>query len=79
MFFDATAPFDERETLRQFDRDLLPVLKREGPRIGEHAMAGDLAAENIIRRYGIFCAWKDPVNLAMLQNQLRTWLKLKAQ
>lgn len=75
MFFRADQSFDSSETLRQFRRDLLPVLTRYGPEIGERAMQGDEDAELLVRRYAIFQAWLDPVNLALLQRQMQRYLK----
>ncbi len=71
--FDPTAEWDESECLRVFNLELLPWLTSHGPEIGERAMQGDLEAENLIRRYGIFCEWKDPENLKLLRNQAKAY------
>jgi len=75
MMFDPTAPYDYEEVKRVFNRDVLPVLKTHGPEIGEKAMQGDGLAEQVIRRYAIWCSWLDPVNLKMLENLIHRWLK----
>ena len=65
--------FDDRETMRVFHVELEPWLKHNGPKIGDKAMQGDLEAENLIRRYAVFVAWKDPENLKLLRSQMKNY------
>ena len=71
--FDPTLEYDEGEVMRIFNLELLPWLTTHGPDIGERAMQGDLEAENLIRRYSIFTAWKDPENLRLLIAQSKAY------
>ena len=73
--FDPMAEFDREAVFSRFENGVLPDLKRFGPEIGEKAMQGDLAAENVIRRYAVFLEWRDPFNLGLLENLTRNWLK----
>lgn len=41
----------ERLTIERFEDQVVPFVVRHGSKIGEMAMAGDLDAEEVIRRY----------------------------
>ena len=75
--FNPTEPYDFKRVQERFERDVLPVLKRYGPEMGEKAMQGDTLAEQIIRRYHIWLAWIDPFNLKFLETLIHKWLKQK--
>lgn len=42
---------EERQTIARFEDEVVPYLQRRGQKVGEMAMAGDLDAEEVIRRY----------------------------
>ena len=73
--FDPIEPFDEKETLRVFHVELMPIFSKHGSEIGERAMRGDCLAEQIIRRYHIFASWLDPYNLKLLMRVTKQWLE----
>jgi hypothetical protein len=77
--FDPNAEFDREAVRARFEAGVLPDLKRFGPEMGERAMQGDVLAEGVIRRYAIYAAWEDPVNLGMLEWQTRNWLKRREE
>lgn len=79
MIFDPIAEFDREAVRARFESGVLPDLKRFGPEIGERAIQGDLLAEGVIRRYAIYEAWEDPVNLGLLEMQTRNWLKRREE
>lgn len=41
----------EKPTIERFENDVLPYIRKHGPRIGESAMQGDLDAREVILRY----------------------------
>jgi hypothetical protein len=45
---------EERPIIEVFERDVVPYVEKNGGRIGEMAMRGDLDAEEVIRRYNQF-------------------------
>lgn len=77
--WNPTEPFDDKEVIRRFNLEALPVLKVRGSEIGEKAMQGDVLAEDVIRRYNLFQAWLDPFNLNFLEVRLKEWLKKNTQ
>lgn len=44
----------ERHVIERFEDEIVPYLATHGPAIGERAMSGDLACEEVIRRYRQF-------------------------
>lgn len=64
---------EEEAVLDEFNRDYLAWVKRHGPEIGEQAMRGDLAAENVILRYNAFRGWLTDWALAGLHDAIVQW------
>lgn len=67
---------EERPTIERFESDVIPFVSKNGGRIGDAAMKGDLDAEEVIRRYNQFVsgmphlrAW----NLKLLIAVLKRW------
>ena len=67
---------EERPTVEQFERDVLPYIEKHGGRIGETAMQGDEDATEAINRYRLFVegmAHLRPHNLKLLIGALKRW------
>lgn len=67
---------EERPTIERFESDVLPFIEKNGGRIGEKAMQGDLVAEEVIRRYNQFLNGMPemrPWNLKLLIGVLKRW------
>jgi hypothetical protein len=45
---------EERPVVEKFENEIVPYVEKNGGRIGESAMQGDLDAEEVIRRYSQF-------------------------
>lgn len=66
----------ERPMIEKFEDEIIPYMEREGPRIGEFAMSGDLNATEIINRYRLFCEGVPemrPANYKLLVKALKHW------
>jgi hypothetical protein len=46
---------EEKPTIEMFERDVLPFINKNGGYIGESAMQGNADAEEVIKRYNMFC------------------------
>lgn len=67
---------EERPVVEQFERDVVPFVERNGGRIGESAMHGDLDAEEVIRRYNLFINGMPHLrttNLRIMIEALKRW------
>ena len=67
---------EERQTIERFELDVMPFVEKNGGRIGECAMRGDLDATEVIRRYNQFCSGMPHLrewNLKILIGALKRW------
>lgn len=67
---------EERPTIEQFERDVVPYVEKNGGRIGEAAMRGDLDATEAVRRYHQFVNGMPHLrraNLAACIGALKRW------
>lgn len=67
---------EERPTIERFEADVIPFVTKNGSRIGDAAMKGDLVAEEVIRRYNQFVNGMPdlrPKNLKLLIAVLKRW------
>ncbi len=67
---------EERPVVEKFEDEVVPYVERNGPRIGEAAMQGDLDAEMVIRRYSQFINGMPhlrPWNLKLCIQALKRW------
>jgi len=68
--------------VEKFERDVLPFAEKEGPRIGEAAMQGDVNATEIIRRTNLFINGLPefrPENFKLLVQALKRWEQRSTQ
>lgn len=56
MIFDypGGVPQEQASLIERFEEDIVPYLRREGPRIGDAAMKGDAVAIEAINAYKMF-------------------------
>jgi hypothetical protein len=67
---------EEVPLIERFERDVFPYTLAHGPQIGEMAMNGDLAAEEIIRRQHLFVCGVPELrefNYKLLVKALKLW------
>ena len=66
----------EKQTIERFENDVLPYIQKNGPRIGDSAMKGDLDALQVMKLYRAFTegmpSYRDR-NLKKLIAALKTW------
>ena len=74
-WFDPLKPRNEKRVQELFYDDLLPVLRKWGPVIGEKAMQGDHEAWAIIHRNRVLECWWDMGNYERLCRMLKNWLR----
>lgn len=67
---------EERPLVEKFEDELVPYLEKNGSRIGEAAMKGDLDAENVILGYHRFINGMPALrrtNFGLCLNALKRW------
>lgn len=66
----------ERAMIERFEDEVVPYIEREGPRMGEAAMQGDVVAAEAINRYRLFVEGLPDMratNYKLLVRALKTW------
>ncbi len=73
---------EEIPLIERFEEDVLPYTIKHGPQIGEMAMNGDLAAEEIIRRQHLFVEGLPEMrsfNYKLLVKAIKLWESRRSQ
>lgn len=72
----------EKNMIERFEDHILPFTIKNGPKIGESAMNGDAAAEEIIRRQRLFVEGVPEMrflNFKLLNKAIKLWRNSQCQ